>query len=107
MSEKYSSDYDPTKKSYHNHKYKCIFRYDDVRPNRGKTRLGRLGKENPEKVGSGGSKSLIGRCRLINRGNRKCLFPESDHLSCKVSTAKKHKHKAMRKFKGKWKKTVQ
>lgn len=92
---KTESDYDPTKKQHNEYRHKCKFRYDDVRPNRGKTRLGRLGKESPSKIGSGGAKALIGRCRFKKHGNRKCTFPELDHFTCPFSPhpKKKKKHK--------------
>lgn len=81
--------YDPNKKNYRIYGKSCVYRYDDVRPNRGTSRKDHTGNENPEKSNSGGHKALTDRCQLINTGNRKCLFPNETHLTCPISTHKK------------------
>jgi hypothetical protein len=87
--------YDPTKHKHKNFVYRCKYRYDDDRPNRGMTRLGRLGKEIPGRLRSGGAKALIGRCILINHGNRRCLYEDKDHLSCPISIHPKSKRQSL------------
>jgi hypothetical protein len=83
--DKSESGYDPTKKNFKHFKYACVYRYDDVRPNRGTLR-----KSHP-KDESGGS--LLGRCQLATRGKRKCIFPTYNHLNCPLSRHRKPKKK--------------
>jgi hypothetical protein len=68
--------------------HECIYRYDDKRPDRGTMKKDKSKDE--------GESALIGRCSLIKHGNRKCLFPEKDHLKCRISIAEKPKKKKRR-----------
>ncbi len=66
--------------------YACIHRYDEIRPNRGALKKEPSQKDIREMTKlRGGNTALLGRCDLINFGNRKCLFPNSDHTSCPLA----------------------
>jgi hypothetical protein len=83
--EKPKQSYDHTQKNFKHFKYTCVYRYDDVRPNRGTLRQSHPKDED--------GKSLIGRCQLATRGKRKCIFPTYSHLNCPLSRHRKPKKK--------------
>jgi hypothetical protein len=58
----------------------CIYRYDEVRS--GDTRKGK------------GEHTISGRCFLRSVGDRRCFYPDKNHLTCPTSTHKKPKKKA-------------